>query len=136
MAVPPETKNAIKAFAAREWPDDYKMQMHVINEQIDAYERIELLKRENSAGGTVFSVCLQKAMSEWGDDFNMQLYELNQQLEAASEFEDYMDHSIPEKIFSKMKSRAWAEWKADGDYNMALYELKEQISAWKEINNI
>lgn len=136
MAVPPEIKEAIKAFAAKEWPGDFKMQVYVINEQMEAYEKIEILKRENRAGGDIFRTCLQKATSEWADDFNMQLYELNQQIESAIEFEKYVDPSIPEKIFLEMKNRAWEEWSDDNDFNMMLYELKEQISAWKELRNI
>ena len=73
IEVPSDVKVKIRDKASSEWPDDYEMQKHVLETQIEAYRAVEDLK---SRLGTheIFQIIVDKAVREWPDDFEMQLH--------------------------------------------------------------
>lgn len=76
-----DEKKLIKSRSKTEWANDYSMQEHYINEQIQALEKIKKLKNEvkNDADK---SRIVQKAIREWPEDYTMQVHISNQEIEA------------------------------------------------------
>ncbi len=80
-AVNADEKTIIKARSKTEWPDDYSMQEHYINEQIQALEKMKKLKNEVKNDVDKARI-VQKAVSEWPEDYTMQVHIANKEIEA------------------------------------------------------
>lgn len=76
-----EEMKIIKEQSLLEWPDDYSMQLHYINEQKSALKE---LKRTiaNTSNPDLIKIIYNKAKSEWPKDFSMQLHVLKEQIKA------------------------------------------------------
>lgn len=80
IAVPSKIEREIKAAAATEWPDDFRMQKYTVDQQNDAYRKIEAWKKNTS--GSVAKQITEKAVKEWPNDYRMQWYTIEQQVKA------------------------------------------------------
>lgn len=130
--VPVEAKESIKRKAAAEWPGDYVMQTHVIEQQTEAYLKVEHYWTTLDFSNDVLADCRKKALGDWPDDYVMQLYTFESQVGSAQEFFDFSPEGVPEEIAQEIKVRAFSEW--SGDYEMMLHTAKEQSEAWLRLN--
>jgi hypothetical protein len=132
MTIPAPVKQAIKARAAMDWPDDYEMQAYTIEKQSEAYAKMvhySALDMENE----IFSNCFAKATREWPEDYTMQAYTFEKQAESAFSFFEYTNPAIPQDALEKIRIHAFSEWA--GDYDMMLHTLEKQVTAWISINS-
>jgi hypothetical protein len=80
-AVPPEILSSIRSKAGAEWPTDYLMQAHVIEQQSIAYCEVLALPPADLPQ-SVRRTIKSKAIEEWPNDFVMQKHIIDQQVEA------------------------------------------------------
>ena len=85
MIVSPEIAKIIRFKAAAEWPDDFEMQRHVIEEQTEAAEKMTHYQQNLDTTNEVVENCLRKALTEWPDDYEMMLHVLTEQVAAWEE---------------------------------------------------
>lgn len=130
--MPHHVRTSIKAAAASEWPGDYSMQAHVIEEQTLSY-RTMAAYRQKLSGNKVGETAIEKALTEWPDDYTMQVHVVEEQTAAAKAFFEYADLKVPSNIVEEIRARAFSEW--PGDYEMMLHELQGQIEGWLQINS-
>jgi len=76
---------SIRAFAEKEWPDNYDMQKFVINQQTEAYNWIATASSATGVPQAVFDNIKAKAADQWPDNYDMQKFEINQQVKAYNE---------------------------------------------------
>ncbi|HEY5043032.1 MAG TPA: ankyrin repeat domain-containing protein [Verrucomicrobiae bacterium] len=77
-----DISRSIRAFAEKEFPDDYNMQEFVINQQTEAYNWVVTASSATGVPQGVFEQIKAKAAEEFPDDFNMQKFVINQQVKA------------------------------------------------------
>lgn len=127
-----DTAAIIRRNAAAEWPTDFSMQRHEIEQQTEAAAKMDLYRSELDQNNPVVTACMSKAMGDWPENFSMQVYEFENQLDAATNFFSYENPSVPKDVFDGIKQRAFSDW--PGDYSMMHYELTNQIEAWLSIH--
>lgn len=71
----------IKSYCEKQWPGDFKMQVHCIKEQNIAFEKMKEPKPKDIPEN-IFNSILQKATIEWPEEYNMQVHSKNEQIEA------------------------------------------------------
>lgn len=130
--VPEPIMSEIKRRAEAEWPGDYAMQLHVIEQQAESFSRLDNYWTSLDFDNEVLLNCRSKATSDWPDDYTMQLHTFEGQVEAANKFFASTHDMIPDSVFEDIKVRAFADW--PGDYEMMLHTLNEQASAWLRLN--
>jgi hypothetical protein len=81
VVTPAEVMEKIRAFAQREYPDDYSMQKYTIEEQSESFFAIKRLDASNIPAGVFNEIC-QRAAIEYPDDYSMQKYEIEEEVEA------------------------------------------------------
>jgi hypothetical protein len=81
LSILDEEKKLIKERSKIEWPEDYSMQEHYINEQIQALTGIKKLQNEVKRHYEKNRI-VQRAINEWPKDYSMQLYRANEEIEA------------------------------------------------------
>lgn len=72
---------AIRVFAKSEWPDDFSMQRHVIEEQTEAYNWLQNFVEPRVPPADMDKIFV-KAIEEWPSDFAMQKHVVEEQVEA------------------------------------------------------
>jgi hypothetical protein len=77
-----DISSSIRAFAEKEWPDDYEMQKFVINQQTEAYNWVVTATSATGVPQDVFEKIKIKAADEWPNDYAMQKFVINQQVNA------------------------------------------------------
>lgn len=105
----------IKAFAKKQYPNDYKMQKFIYDQQMEAYD---FMQRKNASDIKVF------AGKQYPDDYNMQKFVFNQQTDAYNFMKKQPDSDI----------KAFAEKQYLEDYNMQKFVYEQQIEAKKEMD--
>lgn len=131
MALSTEIMSIIRTKAASEWPDDFEMQRHVINQQIEAAEKMVLYLTKLDQENPVTKTCINKAFAEWPEDFEMQVHVFEGQMEAAPAFFEYEHATMPAETLERIKTKAFSEWTED--FEMMLYVLRQQVEAWEEL---
>jgi len=118
-----EIKAVIKKSAEKEWPDDFVMQLDMVEEQSKAFVSIDGLK-ENNADNTVFQTVMKKAVEEWPDDYNMQLHTIKDQLGAAVKLAKFSDLTGDKCFeFTDDEQEAWSY----EDMQVYFYRIKNSI---------
>jgi hypothetical protein len=79
--IPTNIMHMIRAFAQREYPDDYAMQRDVVEEQSESFSAIQLFSAPDVPSG-VFATIRERAVAEYPDDYAMQKSIIEEQLEA------------------------------------------------------
>lgn len=79
QAIPNEIMKDIRGFSAREWPGDYSMQKHTVDEQMEDYLFIKSFSHP-LVSQSVLSEILAIAAMEWPDNYSMQKYTLEGQV--------------------------------------------------------
>ncbi len=64
-----------------EWPDDYSMQVHYIEEQNKAFIEFEKLTKQHLNDSTISKI-IKNARKEWPDDYDMQLHTAMEQIDS------------------------------------------------------
>jgi len=119
--VPEKVKKIVKKKAEEEWPDDYVMQLDVLETQTNAYLSIAAMVKKNS-GNKVFKTILKKAMAEYDDDYEMQLYTIKEQLEAAIKLSEFHGSEKKASIMEGVSATDSDDW-TDDDMQMLLYRI-------------
>jgi hypothetical protein len=132
-AIPSETRLSIKEKAEAEWPHDYEMQLHIIEEQSNSFLEYSFI-RQNTEANDLLERLFILADDKWPDDFAMRLHEFNSQLEAVGKFFEFDPPNVPSEVVEDIKTRAFLEW--DNDFSMCLHHLETQIAAYIELNEI
>jgi hypothetical protein len=132
MAVPESIRNEIKLKAAQEWPGDYSMQLHVVNEQSEAFEIMVHYEASLDMTNVINLKSMKKAKSEWQNDFVMQLHVFTEQAEAAFAFFDFKPDAFPLEVVEEIRIRAFSEW--PDDFVMMLHTLNEELESWQQLN--
>jgi hypothetical protein len=130
--VPGPILAVIRQKAAAEWPGDYVMQKHTIEEQSRCYLELQHFRNGMDASNEVSAICFDKAEADWPDDFQMQLHTFNSQIESAIDFFNATFDGVPQSVIDEVRTLAFTEW--TGDYEMMLHTLREQIAAWVALN--
>ena len=73
--------SGIKRRAESLWPDDYVMQVHEVEQQSAAYERLQQIQHQDVPQAIVEKL-RAKAVIDWKDDYVMQLFNIDQQISA------------------------------------------------------
>ena len=76
-----EANKIIIEQSKKEWPNDYEMQEHYIENQLKAYNELQKLKPNGVPIDRFDNIC-SKATDEWGTDYEMLLYNINNQIES------------------------------------------------------
>jgi TIR domain len=74
-------KHLIKEQSKIEWPNDYSMQEHFINQQLQALTDLKKLKNEVKEHPEKNTI-IQRAIQEWPKDYTMQLYKATEEIKA------------------------------------------------------
>jgi hypothetical protein len=130
-SLPAEVQTGIKAKALADWPTDYEMQLHSIEEQSRSFLEYSHLKN-NTASNDLLEKLFGMADEKWSDDYVMRLHEFRSQLDAAGQFFDFAQPGVPEEILEEIKIRALSEW--DHDFVMCFHQLENQVAAWIKLN--
>jgi ankyrin repeat protein len=77
-----DTSRSIRAFAEKEFPDNYSMQEFVIKQQTEAYDWLVTASSATGVPQEVFEKIKTKAADEFPDNFEMQKFVINQQVKA------------------------------------------------------
>jgi hypothetical protein len=77
-----DISRSIKAYAEKEFPNDYNMQEFVIKQQTEAYNWVVNASSATGVPQRIFEQIKTKAAEEFADDFNMQKFVINQQVKA------------------------------------------------------
>lgn len=76
-----DAETIIKSHCQRDWPDDYTMQLHCIQQQKQAVRELKM-PRPDDISETEFAQIRKKAMTEWPMDFVMQLHAQKTQIDS------------------------------------------------------
>ena len=131
MALSTEIMSIIKRKATLEWPDDFEMQRHLIQQQTAAAEQMILYLTKLDQDNPIIKDCMNKALGEWPEDFEMQVHVFNGQMEAAPAFFEFGHAAMPSETLERLKAKAFSDW--HGDFEMMLHVLREQVAAWEEL---
>jgi len=114
-----EIKSVIKQAAEEEWPGNFVMQLHVVEEQLEAFVSIDALK-ENNTDNAVFQTVMKKAVEDWPDDYVMQLDTIKEQLAAAVKLANFSDLTGDKCFeFTEVEQEAWT----NEDMQMLFYRM-------------
>lgn len=80
IEVPENILGIIKKKAGKEWPDDYDMQLHIIQSQSKAYNILRYSPPDDIPSDK-FNSIYSKAKKEWPNDFEMQLHIVKEQVQ-------------------------------------------------------
>lgn len=80
-----DISRSIRAFAEKEFPDDYQMQQFVIKQQTEAYNWVASATSAVGIPSDVYAKIKAKAADEFPGDYNMQKFVINQQVKAYTE---------------------------------------------------
>ncbi|PHQ93811.1 MAG: hypothetical protein COB39_14345 [Marinosulfonomonas sp.] len=123
--IPENIMMRIRNTAEAEWPSDYVMQAHTIEEQTEAYLKFCNYQENLDAENDIFKASFAKAISEFPDDYVMQVYVFEGQVEAATAFFETIFPDIPAKIQEEIRLKAFSEWPSDyemGSIRNSVYE--------------
>jgi len=76
-----EIQREIKERSQKQWPEDYEMQEHTIQEQTQAYHDINNLQSSYLKNEDISRI-IGRAIKQWPEDYEMQLHTANEQIEA------------------------------------------------------
>jgi hypothetical protein len=82
QSVPSSVENNIRTNAEQEWPDNYRMQKHTIDNQTEAYKKLENLNSIEGVPDNVLTKIKEKAEAEWGDNYRMRVHTIESQAKA------------------------------------------------------
>lgn len=82
IQVPEEIIVEIKLKAIQDWPDDYSMQVYILEKQVDAY-KVLYAWAHNNKNNEMAERIFRKAQRDWPGDYSMQLYLVKKEVEAA-----------------------------------------------------
>jgi len=82
------TRKIIEEHCRNEWPNDFNMRLHCIEDQEKALNKINNLKFEG-IDQKVINQIFNKAQKDWPTDFEMQLVEINEQIEAYKKLKNH-----------------------------------------------
>jgi hypothetical protein len=131
MTIPANVHSRILVKVREEWPDDFEMQKHTLDKQVNSYIELGRFYADLEPSDFINGI-FSSALAEWPDDYDMQLHTVTKQIDAAVEFFQYENLHIPKDVLELIRSKAFAEW--PDDYDMQLYTLKKQASAWLSLN--
>lgn len=124
---PAQVKAEIMAAAAKRWKDDNTMQLFIMKEQTESYNRLVAMKVDSSVKSDV----LKNVRKRWQWDFIMIEFEYDMQMEAYAKINQL---NIQTDNHKKILDAAFARWK--NDYEMVLFEYNEQLEAYDEIQKL
>lgn len=81
VSVGDHEKELIKQRSKKEWPSDYSMQEHYIEEQIRALTEITKLKNEVKSDIDKYNI-VERAIRDWPTDYTMQIHRANEEINA------------------------------------------------------
>lgn len=74
-------KESIKQKARSDYPNDFSMQKHIIEEEISAWNELNNFNPEHIPKN-ILNTILKTAQEEYNNDFSMQLHEIKEQIES------------------------------------------------------
>ncbi len=87
-SIPPEVLNSIKQKAAAEYPNDYSTQVYILEEETEAYLKLQSYDNPNIPPKILNSI-KQKAAAAHPDDYSTQVYVLEEEIEAYLKLQSY-----------------------------------------------
>lgn len=82
-------RETIRAKAAEDWPDDFSMQKHVVDRQMEALQWLgeNVENAPEDVPEDVYERIVSKATADWPDDFTMIQHVIERQVEAYREIQ-------------------------------------------------
>lgn len=103
-------ESRIRSKAEEEWPGDFSMQKHTIDQQLAAVASLRRIRSERALPGKVLDSILARSVKEWGGDFTMQFHTVKEQMDAWRA----LNPTAEDKSKSISKEGA-SEWSIPGD---------------------
>jgi Fe-S cluster biosynthesis and repair protein YggX len=120
------TEQIIKEKSLKDWPDNYEMQAHIIQNQQKSLEALKRLDA-NELGDDIFKVVVRKAKEEWPNDFEMQLNTFQTQKKAWLTLNELKPDVLTESQFNTIIKNAKKSW--PDNFEMQLHEFETQREA-------
>lgn len=120
----------IKKRAEKEWPGDYEMQLHTIQEERNSYQQLQSIDMKSIPQQVVVTI-IRDAAKEWPNEYGMQVHIIEEQRDAYLSIQKLTPRGVSEDVFQKIKQDAINEW--PGEYTMQLHTIQEQTSAFTKL---
>ncbi len=116
----------IKKKCAKDWPDDFRMQVHCIEQQAKGLKSLSS-PVDRTISSQDHSLLRVKCENEWPDDFRMRAHCEEQQIKGLQKIQSPAPQDMDSKDFSVVMSHCTKEW--PNDFRMRAYCLDKQIEA-------
>ena len=113
--IPSEIKQAVRIRAESESPEDFAMQLEIVERQLTAYRSIEKLTAA-CGNHAAFDQIVNRANEAYPDDFAQQLQAINSEIETMAEQKNNPSEPTGDRCF---ESDDWS----DEDMQMLFYRI-------------
>ena len=128
--IPPHIVTEIEESAAKDWPDDYEMQMEVIESETKYCAEFFNL---DFGEALPFKSMILKECSEIFDSWEYRLSAAKAELEAFVELQNLFYPDIPLEVLEEVRAKVNFE---DGDFSFQLKEIQSGIQAYRKVREI
>jgi hypothetical protein len=133
VAVPPDILASIKKMAASDHPRDFSTQAYVINEQIEAYGKLQKF-RPGGIPESVLVEIMSQAAQDHPSDYSIQICVLEDHVKAYFALAGLKADGVPFETFAAIKEDA--ERDHPGDFSTQLYVINDQIESFKALGQL
>ena len=81
VKIPADVEKGIKAYAAKEWPGDFAMQLFTVKKERIGFQKMTSFKTQFKADELTMAI-IKQAEEDWPDNYEMQVYQFMKQIKA------------------------------------------------------
>jgi len=131
--VPSNVLQAIKKMAASDHPRDFSTQIFVINEQTEAYGKLQKF-RPVGIPEQVFIEMLRQAAEDHPSDYSTQIFVLEENVQAYCTLANFKTDDVPIETLAAIKEEA--ERDHPSDFSTQLFVVNDQIESFKALGQL
>lgn len=131
--VPPEVLQSIKKMAASDYPNDFSIQVDVVEEQVEAFRKLEHYS-PNGIPIEVLGKVRRQVEIDYPFDFSIQLDVLKEQVESYLAFKQLTVEEVPAETLKTIMEVAARDYPSDFSTQMDVIE--EQIESYRKLRRL
>jgi serine/threonine protein kinase len=128
--IPGDILSVIRAEAERTFPNDYSTRKYRIDQEVEAWRRLQSLEFADVPSTVVTSI-VSAASSTFPRDFSTCIYRINAEVKSWRELRDLHEPSVPGSVLERILTSALSAFPRD--FSTQLYRVKQELHAWREL---
>lgn len=135
IVIPEKVLAEIKKEAATRYPNNFSMQLFVIDQQKDAYRELMALVSPEDIEEATFTRIVEVATRRYPKNYSMRLFVIEQEIEAYRKLAKFQrPNDVPPEVFSAIAIDVVK--RHPDSYSMMLFVLNDQVKSYRKMQGL